>query len=97
MVLGIISVLLLPFGCCCGIPWLISAILGGVALALGFQARGRIAASSGIFGGGGKAMAGIIMGAISVGLGILLLLIYVLIFGIGSVISVHTGLPSPTP
>jgi hypothetical protein len=97
MVLGIISVVLLPFGCCCGLPWLISAVLGGVAVAMGFQARGRIAAGNRMIGGGGKAMAGIVMGGISVGLGILLLLIYVLIFGLASVTSVHTGFPSPTP
>ena len=55
MVLGILSLCLLPLACFCGIGELIVIPLGIVAVVLGFMARNKIAASQGTLGGSGLA------------------------------------------
>src|SRR3979411_2766460 len=66
MILGIISLVLLPFGCCCGISEIVTLPMGVVAIVLGWQARSKASASRGVLGGEGRALAGLITGAISV-------------------------------
>lgn len=63
LIVGILSLL------CCGV------ILGPVAAIMGFIARNRIAQSGGAVGGGGLAMAGLILGVVG-----FLLWIVILIF-----------------
>lgn len=59
MIVGILS---LVFGLCC----CLGAIGGIVAVALGFVARGQIAATGGQQSGSGQAQAGIICGALAI-------------------------------
>jgi len=95
MVLGILSLCLLPLACFCGFGELIVIPLGIAALVLGFMARSRIAASQGTLGGSGKALAGIITGG--TGLGIALVLgILILLFGL-AFSSIVNSIPTPTP
>ncbi len=95
MVLGILSLCLLPLACFCGIGEFIVIPLGIVAVILGFMARSRIAASQGALGGSGKALAGIITGGTGLGIGVVLG-IAILLFGLafGSIIN---SIPTPTP
>jgi hypothetical protein len=65
MVAGIVSI---PFAPCCSMLSIIAGVLG---LVFGFIARHRIAGSGGASTGGGMALAGIIVGAVGVLLGIL--------------------------
>src|SRR2546421_10485752 len=81
MVLGILSLCLLPLACFCGIGLLIVIPLGIAALALGFVARSKIATSQGTLGGSGKALAGIITGGTGVGIAIVLG-VAILLFGV---------------
>ncbi|TME42206.1 MAG: hypothetical protein E6I61_03780 [Chloroflexi bacterium] len=95
MVLGILSLCLLPLACCCGVVELIVIPLGIAAVVLGFMARNRIAASQGTMGGSGKALAGIITGGTGLGIGILLG-IAILLFGL-AFSSLVNSIPTPTP
>jgi hypothetical protein len=94
MILGIIG-LVLSFLGCCGIFAVVPAGVGIAALVFGFQARGKIAAAPGQYGGSGKALAGIITGGIAVALAVLLLLLS-LALGVG-LRSIVNSFPSPTP
>ena len=89
MVLGILSLCLLPLACFCGVGELVVIPLGIAAVVLGFMARNRIAASQGTMGGSGKALAGIITGGTGLGIGILL-------FGL-AFSSLVNSIPTPTP
>lgn len=93
MILGIIG-LVLSFLGCCGIFIVVPAGLGVAALVLGFQARGKIAAAPGQLGGGGKAMTGIITGAVAIGVAVLLLILSIALGA--SLRSFVNSLPSPT-
>lgn len=93
MILGIVG-LVLSFLGCCGFFAVVPAGLGIAALILGFQARGKIAAAPGQYGGSGKALAGIITGGIAVGLAVILLLLS-LALGVG-LRSLVNAFPSPT-
>ena len=95
MVLGILSLCLLPLACFCGVGELIVIPLGIAAVVLGFMARNRIAASQGTMGGSGKALAGIITGGTGLGIGILLG-IAILLFGL-AFSSLVNSIPTPTP
>ncbi len=95
MVLGILSLCLLPLACFCGFGEFIVIPLGIVAVVLGFMARGRIAASQGTLGGSGKALAGIITGGTGLGIAIVLG-VAILIFGI-AFSSLVNSIPTPTP
>jgi len=64
LILGILSLL------CCGF------ILGPAAAITGFISRNRIAASGGAIGGGGMAMAGLILGIVGFVLWIILAIFY---------------------
>ena len=99
MILGIISLVLLPFGCCCGISEIVTLPMGVVAIVLGWQARSKASASRGVLGGEGRALAGLITGAISVAFAIVILLIFVLWFGFTALLTPNTNfaIPSPTP
>ena len=66
LIVGILSLL------CCGV------ILGPAAAIMGFISRNRIAQSGGAVGGGGMAMAGLILGIV----GFLLWIVVVVIYGI---------------
>src|SRR6266511_3992026 len=70
MVLGIVSVCLMPVGCCCWFLELLAVPLGVVAIVMGVNARNRVNASQGTLGGGGKATAAIVTGGIAAVLGI---------------------------
>lgn len=94
MILGIIG-LVLSFLGCCGIFVVVPAGLGIAALVLGFNARGKINAAPGQYGGSGKAMTGIITGGIAVALAVLLLILS-LALGVG-LRSLVNSFPSPTP
>jgi hypothetical protein len=83
MVLGIISLVVLPLGCCCGIGSIASVVMGILAVVFGVQARNRISASGGTLGGSGKAMAGIVCGGIAAGLAAILFILG-LVIGLGS-------------
>ena len=99
MVLGIISLVLVPLACCCGVGGLASVILGILAIVFGVQARGRVNASGGTLGGGGKAMAGIVCGGIGVGLAAILFIL-ALAIGLGSgtfLNALNNAIQSPTP
>jgi membrane protein implicated in regulation of membrane protease activity len=52
-----------------------------------------------MLGGEGRALAGIITGAISVALGIVVVVLFVLWFGLSAIATPHTNFtfPSPTP
>lgn len=93
MILGIIG-LVLSFLGCCGIFIVVPAGLGVAALVLGFQARGKIAAAPGQLGGSGKAMTGIITGALAIGIAVLLLILSLALGA--SLRSIVNSLPSPT-
>ena len=83
MVLGILSLCLLPAGCCCGVGWLIVVPLGIAAIAAGFIARGNVRASQGMLGGGGKALAGIVTGGTAIAIAVMLVALEIA-FGLGS-------------
>jgi hypothetical protein len=83
MVLGIIALVFLPLGCCCGVGWLVVVPLGIAAIALGFSARSKATASQGLLGGGGKALAGIVTGGTAIGIAAVLFVLE-LIFRVGS-------------
>jgi hypothetical protein len=93
MILGIVG-LVLSFLFCCGFFAVVPAGLGIAALILGFQARGKLAAAPGQYGGSGKALAGIITGGIAVALAVILLLLS-LALGLG-LRSLVNSFPSPT-
>lgn len=98
MVLGIVSLCLLPLGCCCGIGGLASLILGILAVVFGITARNRIGASGGALGGRGKATAGIVTGGVAVGIAVVVILL-VLLVGISSSTlgNYINSFPSPSP
>lgn len=73
MILGIAGLVLM---CAYGIGFL----PGAAGLVLGFVGRSQINRSGGLQGGSGMAMAGIIMGAIAVGLSVIVL-VAILVFG----------------
>ena len=93
MILGIIGAVLSFLGCC-GIFVVVPAGLGIAALVLGFQARGKIAAAPGQYGGSGKALAGIITGGVAVGLAVILLIVSIAA-GVG-LRSLVNSFPTPT-
>ncbi|HSS61612.1 MAG TPA: hypothetical protein VLK30_09175 [Candidatus Limnocylindrales bacterium] len=94
MVLGIISLCVLPLGCCCGIGELIVVPLGVAALALGFAARSKITASQGALGGEGKALAGIITGGTATAIAIVLFVVFLLL-GVATR-GIVNGIPTPS-
>ena len=97
MVLGIVALAGLPVICCCGLGELIVLPIGIIAVVLGVQARSRIAASQGALGGDGKALAGIVMGATGAGIGLLLLVLYLLgAIASGSGMFNNFAFPSPS-
>jgi len=67
LILGILSVV---FFCSCFIGW----PLGGTAIILGLISRSRISKSDGSLVGGQMAVAGLILGCIAIGLGLVLLI-----------------------
>ena len=69
MVLGIVAVVLSLVGCDCWFIEIVAVPLGIVAIVMGINARNRANAGQGAFGGSGKALAGIITGAVAVGVG----------------------------
>jgi hypothetical protein len=84
LVLGIVSVVAMPIGCCCWFLELLAIPLGVVAVVMGVNARNRINASQGTLGGGGKATAGIITGGIAAVLGLIILVIGVIFTGLNA-------------
>lgn len=96
MVLGIVSIAALPLICCCGIGELLALPAGIIAVILGFNARSKVAASRGTLGGDGKALAGIVMGATAAAIGLVLFVVYSLLFGLGTS-GILNNLPGPTP
>src|SRR5438045_6513060 len=75
MILGIIGLGLSPLACCCGVLVVVPLGLGIPAVILGFQARGKIAASPGQLAGSGEALAGIVRGGTASGLATVLPLV----------------------
>jgi len=94
LIFGILSLAVLPLGCCCGIGFLIALPLGVAGVVFGFMARNKVASSRGSLGGDGKALGGIVTGGtalfVVVALGALSL------FGT-ALPSLMNGLPSPRP
>jgi hypothetical protein len=97
MVLGIISVVLMPIGCCCWFLEILAVPLGVVAIVMGVGARNRVNASGGTLGGGGKAMAGIITGGIAAVLGLIVLVLGLIFVGLNASGVLQNLIPSPTP
>ena len=95
MVLGILSLAVLPLGCCCGIGFIVSLPLGIAGVVFGFLARSRIAAGNDTLGGSGKALAGIVTGGTAVFIALVIGVAY-LFFGIAGP-AILDALPSPTP
>ena len=96
MVLGIVSVCVLPLGCCCGLVELVALPLGIIAIVFGVRARSQITQSQGALSGGGKATAGIVTGAVGAGIAIVLGVLIALFIGF-SVLNPGGLIPSPTP
>ena len=97
MVLGIVAVVLMPIGCCCWFLEILAIPLGVVAIVMGRGARNRVNASQGTLGGGGKAMAGIITGAIAAVLGLIILVLGLIFVGLNASGVLQNIIPSPTP
>jgi len=97
LVLGIVSVCLMPIGCCCWFLEILAIPLGVVAIVMGVGARNRVNASQGALGGGGKATAGIITGGIGVVLGLIVLVIGLVFTGLSASGVLQNLIPSPTP
>ena len=99
MVLGIISLVVLPLGCCCGVGSLASVVLGILAIVFGVTARNRVNASGGTLGGGGKALAGIVCGGVAVGLAAILFILALAIgFGSGAFFNaINNAIQTPSP
>jgi hypothetical protein len=98
MVLGIVSLCLLPLACCCGFGGLISLILGILAVVFGVMARNRITAAQDAIGGNGKATAGIVTGGIAVGLAVLLIILVLAVgLGSGTLANYFNTFASPSP
>lgn len=98
MVLGIVSLVALPVGCCCGVGSVASIAAGIAAIAFGVTARNRVAAAQGSLGGGSKATAGIVMGGIAIGLAVALLVLgFALGLGSGAFLNYLNSIASPTP
>ena len=94
MVLGILSLLLLPLGCCCGVGELLVLPLGIGAIALGFSARGKIMASQGALGGEGRALTGIITGGTATAIALVL---FVILLALGTVTQgILNAIPTPS-
>jgi len=96
MVLGIIALAGLPVICCCGLGEVVVLPLGIIAFVLGLQARSKAAAAQGALGGDGKALAGMVMGATAAGIGVVLLVLY-LLGGIASGSGFFNSIPIPSP
>jgi hypothetical protein len=97
MVLGIVALAGLPVICCCGLGELIVLPIGIIAVVLGVQARSKIAGNQGAYGGDGKALAGIVMGATAAGIGLVLLVLYALgAIASGGGMFNNFALPSPS-
>jgi hypothetical protein len=99
MVLGIISLVVLPVACCCGVGGLFSIALGILAIVFGVSARSRIAAAGGALGGGSKATAGIITGGIATGIAAILFVL-VLVIGLSGgafMNAINNVIATPTP
>jgi hypothetical protein len=62
LVFGIVSMAVLPLGCCCGVGYLVAIPFGIAGVVFGVMARNKIAASRGGLGGDGKALGGIVTG-----------------------------------
>lgn len=79
------------------ISWFLCPLLGGIlAIILGHVARGQIRRTG--EGGGGLAMAGLILGYIHLAASFLFLLFWILLFGgMAALLGVIGTLPSPTP
>jgi hypothetical protein len=97
MVLGIVSVCLMPIGCCCWFLELLAVPLGVVAIVMGVNARNRVNASQGTLGGGGKATAAIITGGIAAVLGLIILVLGLALVGLNASGVLQNLIPSPTP
>jgi hypothetical protein len=97
MVLGIVSVCLMPIGCCCWFLEILAIPLGVVAIVMGVGARNRVNAAHGTLGGGGKATAGIVTGGIAVVLGLIVLVIGIVFTGLSATGVLQNLIPSPTP
>jgi hypothetical protein len=94
LIFGILSLAVLPLGCCCGIGLLVALPLGVAGVVFGFMARNKIAASQGALGGDGKALGGIVTGGTALFVVVALGAVEILGFALPSLIN---GLPSPHP
>jgi hypothetical protein len=97
MALGIASLCVLPLGCCCWVLSLVSLAFGITAVVMGVTVRNRIAASQGGFGGGGKALAGIITGGIATAIAAVVIVAGLALFGLGASGVLNNLIPTPTP
>ncbi len=98
MVLGIVSLCVLPLACCCGFGGAVPLVLGILAIVFGVTARNRITASQGALGGGGKATAGIVTGGVAVALAaVLIVLILALGLSSGSLANYFNTFATPSP
>ncbi len=98
MVLGIISLVVLPVGCCCVVGNVMSIAAGIAAIVFGITARNRVGAASGSLGGGSRATAGIVMGGVATALAVLLFVISLAIgLGSGAFLNYLNTIASPSP
>lgn len=102
MVCGIISLALVPLGCCTyGLVEIASLPLGIVAVVLGFRARKGIAQSLGTsapLGGASKALAGIITGFIGIGFAVIVAILVALLgLSFATLQNLQNTFPSPSP
>jgi len=98
MVLGIVAVVLSLVGCDCWFIEIVAVPLGIVAIVMGINARNRANAGQGAFGGSGKALAGIITGAVAVGVGAIAAVLALAVAGLSGsgILNNLTTTPPPT-
>jgi hypothetical protein len=97
MVLGIVAVVLSLVGCDCWFIEIAAIPLGIVAIVMGVGARNRVNASQGALGGSGKALSGIITGAVAVGVGALAVVIGLAFAGLSGSGILNNLFSTPTP
>ncbi|OLC20482.1 MAG: hypothetical protein AUH80_01810 [Chloroflexi bacterium 13_1_40CM_4_65_16] len=97
MVLGIVAVVLSLVGCDCWFIEIVAVPLGIVAIVMGINARNRANAGQGAFGGSGKALAGIITGAVAVGVGAIAAVLALAFAGLSGSGILNNLITTPTP
>ena len=97
MILGIVALVVSLVGCDCWFLEIVAVPLGIVAIVMGINARNRANASQGGLGGSGKALAGIITGAVAVGVGAIAVVLALAFAGLSGSGILNNLIATPTP